>query len=69
MSEIAAVDRDEAMLRAVGDYLTAHGWKVAVIGGSKVQHVPGEPPFNFEFVLKFTGTAPPGVKPEGEAGV
>jgi hypothetical protein len=66
MSDTAAVERDEAMLRAVSAYLESHGWKVAVIGGSRVQHVPREPRFNFEFVLKFTGVPPPGVKPEGE---
>lgn len=53
------------MLQAVADYLAANGWEVAVIGGSKVQHVPGQSAFNFEFVLKFTGAPPPGVKPEG----
>lgn len=51
-------DRDNAMLCAVAAYLEIHGWTVSVIGGAKVQHVPGEPEFNFEFVLKFTGIPP-----------
>jgi hypothetical protein len=43
------------MLRAVAEYLKGLGWRVLVIGGDRIQKVPGAFAYNHEFVIRFTG--------------
>ena len=55
----------KAMLGLVGAFLQARGWNVVVIGSPRVQKQPGDAEFNYEFVLRFTGSPPKGT--EGKA--
>lgn len=48
----------DAMLNAVADYLKSNGWNVVVIGSPRVQKPIGEREFNYEFVVRFTGSQP-----------
>lgn len=52
------VDADP-MLGLIASYLQQHGWNVVVIGGARVQQPIGERKFNYEFVVRFTGSPPP----------
>jgi hypothetical protein len=40
---------------ALERYLNANGWTVAVVGSPRIQQPLGERPFNYEFVVRFTG--------------
>lgn len=46
----------EHLAEAIRVYLDAVGWHVVVVGSPRVQW-PGAAPFNYEFVVKFTGGA------------
>lgn len=44
-----------AMLGVVAKYLEKQGWKVLIIGSPRIEQQFGNRPFNYEFVLRFTG--------------
>jgi hypothetical protein len=52
------VNKQEKMKRAIAAYLKEHGWNVVVAGEARVEHLPGDADFNFQFVLRFTGSKP-----------
>jgi hypothetical protein len=54
---------EERMLHATAAYLTDRGYTIAVISADRVQQQPDALASNFEFVVKFTGTARAEVKP------
>ncbi len=53
---------EDAMLKAVAQYLERKGWQVAVIGASRVQG-PIDLACNYELVFRFTGRKREGPQP------
>lgn len=49
-------DKGMTLLRAAADYLESKGWSVLVGSIDRIQQWPGEPAFNYELVIKFTGS-------------
>lgn len=47
--------QEDMMLGSVAKYLEKKGWRVLVIGASRIQQQPGDAAFNYEFVFRFTG--------------
>jgi hypothetical protein len=49
---------EDQMLTKVAKFLETKGWKVVVIGGTRVQQWPGDG-YRYEFVVGFTGAKRP----------
>jgi hypothetical protein len=48
--------KEEKLYDAVQKYLEANGWKLAAIGGTAVKQEIGAFKYNYEFVVRFTGS-------------
>lgn len=55
---MARDNQTDAMLGLVAAFLQSKGWNVVVIGSPRIQKPPDDAEFNYEFVLRFTGSPP-----------
>jgi hypothetical protein len=57
-------DRFVIMAKAIARYLEDKGWRVIVVGDTRIQQPFGERQFNYEFVTRITAHKPE-PKPRG----
>jgi hypothetical protein len=56
VAEVVAREAFKHLADAVGVYLAAVGWRALLVGNPRVEQQPGDRQFNYEFVVRFTGS-------------